>query len=297
MKYYINDWKEIIRLFRTQQWIKNGVVFLAMIFGGQLLYVNCWVITILAAISFCFASSSIYCLNDVIDYQYDREDPVKCKRPVASGRVKIKTGLFCGGIAAVVALLLGFFFLPSKCTLVIVCYLIINVLYCLWLKNIMLVDVMIVALGFVLRIVVGGVATNIWLSPWIVIMVFLLSLFLALAKRRHEVVLVSRLEKEHGRKSVIGYTIPFLNSALSMLGAILIIVYIIYTLQPNYGKLIFSAYLYITSLPVLYGILRYLQLTIVENRSGSPTKVIYTDPPLLISGIVWLVSFIIIIYI
>lgn len=297
MKDRREKWKELLRLLRPHQWIKNGVVFLAMIFGGRLLDANCWLSTFWAALSFCLASSAVYCLNDVMDCRYDREDPVKCKRPVASGMVKKSEALALGACAAIISMLLPIFTLPWSCTVIIAVYLAMNVLYCMVLKNIVLIDVMIVALGFVLRVVIGGLAADIWLSQWIIIMVFLLALFLALAKRRHEVVLVARSEKEQGRKSVVGYTLPFLNSSLSMLGAVLIIGYILYTLQPKYGKGPDSEYLYITALPVLFGILRYLQLTIVENRSGNPTKIAYSDAPLLVAGMVWLISFILIIYV
>ena len=289
-------WKEIMRLLRPHQWIKNGVVFLAMIFSGRLLDAECWISTILATISFCLVSSSVYCLNDVLDSKYDRLDPVKCKRPVASGMVSPVEALISGAITALLSLIVSILTLPWGCTVIIAFYLSLNILYCVALKHVVLVDVMIVAIGFVLRVVMGGVASQIWLSQWIVIMVFLLALFLALAKRRHEVVLVERSEKQEGRRSVSGYTVPFLNSALSLLGAVLIIGYIMYTLQPKYGKGPDSEYLYITALPVLFGILRYLQLTIVENRSGSPTKIAYSDPPLLITGAIWLITFILIIY-
>ncbi|MDE6255988.1 MAG: decaprenyl-phosphate phosphoribosyltransferase [Muribaculaceae bacterium] len=289
-------WKGIMRLLRPHQWIKNGVVFLAMIFSGRLLDAECWISTILATISFCLVSSSVYCLNDVLDSKYDRLDPVKCKRPVASGMVSPVEALISGAITALLSLIVSILTLPWGCTVIIAFYLSLNILYCVALKHVVLVDVMIVAIGFVLRVVMGGVASQIWLSQWIVIMVFLLALFLALAKRRHEVVLVERSEKQEGRRSVSGYTVPFLNSALSLLGAVLIIGYIMYTLQPKYGKGPDSEYLYITALPVLFGILRYLQLTIVENRSGSPTKIAYSDPPLLITGAIWLITFILIIY-
>lgn len=285
-----------MRLLRPHQWIKNGVVFLAMIFSGRLLDAECWISTILATISFCLVSSSVYCLNDVLDSKYDRLDPIKCKRPVASGMVSPAEALISGAIAALLSLIVSILTLPWGCTVIIAVYLSLNILYCVALKHVVLVDVMIVAIGFVLRVVMGGVASQIWLSQWIVIMVFLLALFLALAKRRHEVVLVERSEKQEGRRSVSGYTVPFLNSALSLLGAVLIIGYIMYTLQPKYGKGPDSEYLYITALPVLFGILRYLQLTIVENRSGSPTKIAYSDPPLLITGAIWLITFILIIY-
>lgn len=285
---------EIVRLTRPHQWIKNCAVFLSVIFSGKFLDLFCWKMTLLAAICFCLISSSIYCLNDIIDKDSDRKDSEKSNRPIASGKVTVYEAATTGIIMAVISIILSLTCLPSGCTIILVVYLIMNIMYSLWLKQIMLVDVLIIALGFVFRVIEGGLAADIWISPWIVIMTFLLALFIALSKRRHEVVIVSRSEKKEGRKSVAGYTLPFLNSVLSMLGAVLIIGYIMYTLYPKYGKSPDSEYLYVTSLPVLIAIMRYLQLTIVENKSGDPTKLSYTDVPLMISGIIWLVSFILI---
>ncbi len=247
----------------------------------------------MAFFCFCLASSSIYCLNDVKDCSADMKDPEKCKRPVASGNVKPYEALLLSIGLAIAGILISTFTLSSSCTIILATYLILNILYCFWLKHVALLDVIIIAIGFVLRVIIGGLATGIWISQWIVIMIFLLALFLALSKRRHEVVLVIRSEKQKGRNSVSGYTLPFLNSVLSLLGAIIIVGYVMYTLQPKYGNEPECEYLYVTGLPVLYGILRYLQLTIVENGSGDPSKVMYKDIPLILTVAIWFISFII----
>lgn len=289
--------KAVFRLLRPNEWIKNGVVFLAMIFGGRLLDAASFGETLIAAIAFCFASSAVYCLNDVRDADYDRRDPLKCSRPVASGALSPGTALTTGAVAAVLSMVISGVLLPLNAFWVIVAYLLLNVAYCLRLKNITLVDVIVVALGFVLRIVIGGITARVWISQWIVIMVFLLALFLALAKRRHEVMLVDKGEKGKGRKSVAGYTIPFLDITLGMLAAVIVVGYILYTLQPRTIEQFSTEYLYITALPVLCGLLRYLQLTIVDNRSGNPSKIIYSDRPLRLMAGLWLLLFICIIYV
>ncbi|MDE6297442.1 MAG: UbiA prenyltransferase family protein, partial [Muribaculaceae bacterium] len=281
---------------RPHQWIKNGVVFLPLIFGGKLLDVSCLLSTLVAAVAFCFVSSSIYCLNDVKDYEEDIRDPKKRKRPVASGKVTKGEALALSVISAFCGLAIGFFTLSFPSFSILCFYLLLNLLYCLWLKQKMLIDVIIVALGFVLRVVLGGIVGDIPLSQWIIIMIFLLALFLALAKRRYEVVQVATDEKKRGRRSISGYNVAFLNVVLSMLGSVLMIGYIIYTLQPRKENGEVSEYLYITSLPVLYGIMRYLQLTIVENRSGSPSKMAYSDVPIRLSVIIWFMMFVFIIY-
>ena len=283
---------ELLRLVRPYQWIKNLIVFLPVIFSGSFFDFKYWEISFIAFICFCMIASSIYCLNDVKDCKSDRLDPEKRNRPVASGNVKSVEAILISICLAIAGILICMSALPLSCVIIVATYLFLNILYCFWLKHLVLLDVIILAIGFVLRVIMGGFATGIWISPWIVIMTFLLALFLALSKRRHEVVLVMRSEKRKGRNSISGYTLPFLNSALSMLGAVIIVGYIMYTLQPKYGKDPESDYLYVTALPVLFGVLRYLQLTIVENRSGDPSRVIYKDIPLIATGILWFISFI-----
>lgn len=286
----------VISLIRPYQWVKNLFVFMALLFGGRLLDPSCWLPVTVAAICFCLCSSAIYCLNDIIDAPYDRLDPSKSRRPIASGAISVTAAATTGTVLALTAILVSIFLLPLAGTVILLVYLVLNVLYCLRLKNIPLVDVIIVALGFVLRVVIGGVVASIWLSQWIVIMVFLLALFLALAKRRHEVILVLTREKERGRRSVDGYNVAFLDMALCLLGAVTVIGYILYTLQPRTIDQFHTEYLYVTALPVLVGILRYLQLTIVDNSTGDPSRVAYTDVPLRITVAVWLLLFVAIIY-
>ncbi|MDE6484119.1 MAG: decaprenyl-phosphate phosphoribosyltransferase [Duncaniella sp.] len=286
----------IIRLVRPYQWVKNLFVFMALFFGGRMLDTEYWLPVTMAAICFCFCSSAIYCLNDIIDAPADRLDPVKSRRPVASGAISVAEAAATGCVMAAAGLGLSIIFLTAGATVILLVYLALNVAYCLKIKNWPLIDVIVVALGFVLRVVIGGVVAGIWISQWIVIMVFLLSLFMALAKRRHEVVLVLTREKERGRHSIDGYDIRFLDMALSLLGAVTVIGYIIYTLQPRTIAQFHTEYLYVTALPVIIGILRYMQLTVVGNATGDPSKVALTDIPLRISVIVWVLLFVAIIY-
>ncbi|MDE6582037.1 MAG: UbiA prenyltransferase family protein, partial [Duncaniella sp.] len=213
----------IVRLVRPYQWVKNLFVFMALFFGGRLLDSQCWLPVTLAAICFCLCSSAIYCLNDIIDAPADRLDPAKKHRPVASGEVSISAAAVTGSVMAAAGIVLSIVFLTAGATVILLFYLALNVAYCLKIKNIPLLDVIVVALGFVLRVVIGGVVAGIWISQWIVIMVFLLSLFMALAKRRHEVVIVLNSEKDLGRLSVDGDDIRFVYMALSLLGAVRVI--------------------------------------------------------------------------
>lgn len=285
----------LFTLLRPKQWIKNTFVFLAMFFGGRLLDPDCWAGALIGFAALCMASSAIYCLNDTIDAPADRRDPVKRHRPVASGRVSRGEALITAAVMACAALATGWF-LSSAALAVVGAYLLLNVAYCFWLKQIPLIDIMVIALGFELRLVMGGVATGVELSMWIVIMVFLLAFFLALAKRRDELVLRDNNLKKSIRRSADRYNKPFIDTSMSVLAAVMLIAYIIYTVQPDVIARFGTDKLYITSLFVLYGILRYLQLAIVEEKSGDPSHTIYTDRLLLGAVIGWLASFLFIIY-
>lgn len=181
-----NKYLHIIRLFRPAQWLKNGFVLLPLFFGGKVLDWECWRIAIPAFFAFCLMASAVYCLNDVRDVEADRIHPQKCRRPVASGAVSVATATGVMILLIAVSLAIALLLCGDagiKVALVIAGYFVLNVAYCLKLKYYAIVDVFVVAFGFVLRLLCGGVAADIPLSPWIVLMTFLLALFLAFAKR------------------------------------------------------------------------------------------------------------------
>ncbi len=287
----------ILKLIRPHQWVKNTFVFLAMIFGGRLLDVDCWCLTLIGALAFCLCSSAVYCLNDILDCEYDRLDPVKCHRPVASCAVSVAMAAATGLILCALGITLSAVLLPLESTLILAAYIILNILYCLWFKHQTLIDVMLIALGFVLRVMMGGSVGQIPLSHWIVIMVFLLTSFLALAKRRHEVMLVETAVKEKGRRSVEGYNIRFIDMSMSILAAVMLVGYITYSVSPATVALYGTDKLYVTSVFVLGGLLRYIKLTVVDANSGNPSMLIFRDVPLRICIVLWLLSFIMIIYV
>ena len=290
--------KDIVRLVRPEQWLKNGFVLLPVFFGGKLLDREIWEHVIPAFVAFCFMASAVYCLNDVRDVEADRMHPRKCKRPVASGAVSVHAAIavmvtliaaslltawgLCGNAGLNVALIIGGYF-------------VLNVAYCLKLKYYAIVDVFIVSTGFVLRLLCGGIATDIPLSPWIVLMTFLLALFLAFAKRRDDVVMYEQ-SGVVTRGNILNYNLPFMNQTLGVIGTITIMCYIMYTLSPEVMKRLDSQYLYLTSVFVIAAILRYLQISIVKVNSGSPTKILIRDR--FIQGCVagWIITFAIILY-
>lgn len=288
----------IISLIRPQQWVKNGFVLMPLFFGGLLFNPWCWKQAIIAFIAFSLMASTIYCLNDLKDIEADRLHPRKCKRPLASGQLKPTHAIIIMVVLAISSLALSSSLLGAaslKVTLLLLTYLVINIAYCFKLKQYAIIDVFVVSFGFVLRLVAGGIACNIWLSPWIVLMTFLLALFLAFAKRRDDVILYEK-EKIVVRKNVNRYNIPFLNQTLGLIGAITIVCYLMYCISPEVINRFHTEYVYITSIAVLAAILRYLQVAIVDLRSGSPTKVLLHDRFIQMCLFLWIGSFAVILY-
>ncbi len=287
----------IFKLIRVRQWVKNLFVFLPLIFGGKLLSESGVWHGLAAFICFSFASSSIYVLNDIADRESDRQHPLKRNRPIASGKVTVASAGIISVLLALVALAGSAVLLPESPGVlwIIAAYIGLNLLYSYWLKHFAIIDVMVIAVGFVLRVMAGGAACDIPVSPWLTVMVFMLTLFIAFAKRRDDLVKISS-GKKISRRSVAGYTLGFIDQTMSLLASAMIVAYIIYTLQPDVEARFDSKYVYLTTIFVIAGILRYMQIAIVMKDSGQPTEKIYRDPFLLGCVICWILSFIFIIY-
>ena len=289
----------IISLLRPHQWLKNLFIFFPLFFGRHLTDILYWLPCIIAFFAYSLAASSIYCFNDIWDVESDKLHPQKCKRPIASGKVSKTTGYIIALICIALSFTVAFVGIGEKWYLLayIICfYLIMNIAYCVKLKHIALVDVFIIALGFVLRILAGGVVTGIYISQWIVLMTFLLALFLAFAKRRDDVVIYEDTGIK-ARKNVNRYNLQFMNQAISIIASVTMVCYIMYTVSDEAVARIHTNYLYVTSIFVLAGIMRYLQLTIVDVKSGSPTKVLMHDRFIQTCIIGWIIAFFLILYI
>nr|WP_311453500.1 decaprenyl-phosphate phosphoribosyltransferase [uncultured Prevotella sp.] len=270
--------KNIIRLIRPHQWVKNLVVLLPVFFGGALLHIESVYAGLVTALCFSFAASSIYCLNDIVDVEDDRRHPVKCHRPLASGAISIAQGYILMFSMFVLSMLSTFLLRQSQLETasVILFYWLLNIAYCLKLKQYAIIDVCVVSFGFVLRILAGGYATSIHLSKWIVLMTFLLMLFLSFAKRRDDVVRMN--ETGHApRQNTIRYNLTFINQAITITSSVTLVCYIMYTVSPETIQNFHTDYLYLTSVFVLVGLLRYIQIAVVDKRSGDPTKVMLHD--------------------
>jgi 4-hydroxybenzoate polyprenyltransferase len=288
----------IIRLLRPLQWTKNAFVFLPVFFGGRLLDFPLLLQCAVAAAAFSLAASAVYCLNDIRDAEKDRLHPEKRGRPIAAGMLSAKTGyaVMCACLAAafLMSLLLDGGGRVSVMVL-LAFYITMNAAYCIRLKRRAIVDVLIIAVGFVLRVMVGGCATGVWLSEWIIIMTFLLALFLAFAKRRDDVVLL-RKTGVAPRLNTNRYNLDFMNHVLTVVATITIVAYVMYALSPDTTARFQSRHVYLTAVFVLSGIIRYLQLTLVDMKSGSPTRILVGDRFIQFCIAGWAASFFIIIY-
>ena len=289
--------RHIIKVARPTHWIKNLFVFLPVFFGGGLLNTSEAVSAALTFLSFSLAASAIYCLNDIIDVNADRAHPVKCKRPIASGAITIPQAYGMMALSMLVSIVL-MFLLPAgqtKTIFVIVAYFLINVVYCLRLKDYAIIDVCIIASGFVLRILAGGYATGVQLSKWIVLMTFLLTLFLAFAKRRDDVLRMNTTGQAP-RANTSRYNLTFINQAITITAGVMLVCYVMYTVSPEIIAQFATDKLYLTSILVILAILRYLQISFVDEKSGDPVKVALSDRATQLILLAWLLSFLVIIY-
>lgn len=295
---YLKHILPFVLIIRPQQWVKNLFVFLPMFFGGMMTDGDCWQSAAWTFISFSLMASAVYCFNDVRDAEADRIHPSKRKRQVAAGNLSPMQALALMVILVLLSLAIATQLLPRRWMMVgavMAGYFVLNIAYSVGLKRIAIVDVMIIAIGFVMRVVAGGLACGIPLSPWIVVMTFLLTLFLAFAKRREDVVI--RLDTGVvTRRSTLSYTLPFLNQVLGLLAAVTLVGYILYTLSSEVVMRVGSPYVYITSIWVLAGMLRYMQTVIADNHGGNPERDLLRDPFLMTCVAGWLTTFAILLY-
>ncbi|GHO74021.1 decaprenyl-phosphate phosphoribosyltransferase [Ktedonobacter sp. SOSP1-85] len=290
--------RALLKAMRLKQWTKNATLFIAIVFASHLLLVDELERTILAFFAFCLASSTIYLLNDLLDIEQDRQHPVKCKRPLASGQLPASWAIVAIIVLVLLcaALSLAIFFLPITksqdvyaglggsnvlFSLCVLSYLVLMVLYSIWLKHIVLIDIFVIACGFVLRVIAGAVVTPVSISPWLYMVTCLLSLFLALSKRRNELVLLQGRASSH-RQILKEYNIPMLDQMITVVVTCTLMAYSLYTIEAPTGH-----HSIILTVPfVLYGIFRYLYLVYVRNDGGSPDEVLLRDRHMLITVLV-----------
>lgn len=283
-----------IKLLRVKDWIKNLFIFIPSFFAGTFTDTTQYPSLLLGFLAFSLVASGIYIFNDFKDVQEDRIHPTKRNRPLASGAISLKFAMVFMAVLFLAGFLLGYT-LGLKIIIILFVYVLINILYSFGLKHISILDVLILSSGFLLRVIAGGVISQVPISQWLIIMVFLLSLFLALAKRRDDLLIFLDSNKVT-RKSIKDYNMDFLNTMLAVLSAIIIVAYIMYTITPEVTQRLNSEYVYTTLIYVIAGIMRYLQIIYIKNDSGSPTLILYKDKFIILTMAGWILHNFVIIY-
>lgn len=285
----------LVRLLRPRQWVKNSVIFAALLFS-QTFTEPAHVIRSLAAfVLFCAVSSAVYIFNDILDLENDRSHPTKSRRPIAAGEVSVVQGAALGVTLALAAVCLSWWLSPGFALLAMT-YLASNILYSLWLKRVVIVDVMIISSGFVIRAVAGGVVIGVQVSEWLILCTILLSLFLGFTKRRQE---LAQLEgvAANTRAILREYSVAFLDQMIAIVTAATVVAYFLYTMAPETRAKLGTPYLPATIPFVLYGIFRYLYLVHQKHLGENPTGALYADRPLFLTVVLWAATAGIILYV
>ncbi len=285
--------KSILKEMRLHQWIKNTFVLIPLVFDRQLFSIEPLIRTTIGFFLFCFVSSSVYLINDMMDVEADRKHPKKKSRPIASGALPIPIAIIAAIILVSISII-GGFFLSRLFLFILFIYFLINLAYSLKLKHIPLLDVLIIAAGFVLRVAAGVSIIQVErFSPWLYVVTTVLALFLGLGKRRGELATIHQNNNEQ-RKVLDGYTIPLLDQLITIISATTLISYSLYTFSaPNLPD---NHAMMLTIPFAIYGIFRYLYLIQVKNEGGAPDELALSDRPLQITFLFFVVSVVIIIY-
>ncbi len=296
----MNTIKLIIISMRPKQWIKNLFIFAPLIFS--LHFFNSLELkqAVIAFFLFSLITGSIYLINDSVDVKADIQHPKKRKRPIASGKLKISVALLSVCFLLIFSFVL-IFLMNRYFFYISLFYVVLNIFYSFYLKKIVILDVLIIAIGFVLRVMIGGVVIkSVELSPWILIITFILTTFLGLMKRRQELIRVNKLKKDNKvvetRKSLKDYNLSLLDQLISITMATTLISYITYVLDSKIQTKFHTDKLYFTIPFVVFGIFRYLYLSLVMDKGESPEEILFSDIPFAVNIILWVLSFVGIIY-
>ncbi len=286
--------REIILEMRPKQWTKNAFVFAGILFSLRFFNAYDLAIVAVAAFLFCLTSGSVYIINDLLDYEKDRHHPEKQHRPIASGRLPRHTAALAAMVIIGSTLLLSFA-LHRSFGFITLIYFLLNLAYSLYLKNQVIVDVLIIAVGFVLRAVAGAVVIDVDISEWLLLCTLLLALFLGLCKRRHELVLMESGASKH-RLVLEEYTPELVDQMIAVVTASALMAYALYTISPTAMTKFHTTNLQFTIPFVLFGIFRYLYLVHRRNLGGSPEMILLRDVPMIVDLAMWVITVIIVLY-
>jgi 4-hydroxybenzoate polyprenyltransferase len=283
----------VVRSLRPRQWVKNLLVFAGVVFAQKLFTAAVWA-ALGAFVIFCGLSGAIYLLNDVADREKDRRHPDKRHRPIASGALPPRVAVAVAGVLIVLGLAAAYRLSPSF-ALAAAGYVALLTAYSAWLKHVVIVDVLVVAIGFVLRAAAGALVVEAQISGWLLICTVLLALFLALGKRRHEVLALEAGGVTH-RPILVEYSAPFLDQTIAVVTASTVTAYALYTMSPETVAKFHTALLPLTLPFVLYGVFRYLYLLYHRHLGGNPSELFLGDRALLVNTLAWMAAVVLIIY-
>lgn len=287
--------KYLIKAMRPRQWTKNAFVFAALVFDRQLTVWPSLQRTFLAFLIFCALSSGVYLINDCMDVDADRNHPVKKNRPIASGKLPIPVAIVAAWTLALGAIVAAYF-LATELAIISAVYFIMNLSYSKWLKKVPLIDVMVIAAGFVLRVAAGVSVIHVQrFSPWLYVVTTLLALYIGFGKRRAELTVVTEGAPSSHRKVLDGYSLDLVDQLITIVSATTIIAYSLYTFSaPNLPE---NHAMMLTVPFVLYGVFRYLYLIKMKNAGGEPEELILRDRPLQVTVLLWGIAVLLIFYI
>jgi 4-hydroxybenzoate polyprenyltransferase len=284
----------VVLSMRPRQWVKNLVVFAALLFSRSLLVPQAVRYATIGFLLFCAMSGAVYIINDLFDAERDRKHPAKARRPIASGALSFVPATVAAVVLASLSLMAGFALSPPFGA-VLLAYAALNLTYSFWLKEVVIIDVMVISAGFVLRAIGGGLIIDVEISTWLIMCTILLSLFLAFCKRRQE---LETLEDAHGHRSILReYSVAFLDQMIGVVTASTVVAYMFYTISPEVERKLRTPYLYLTVPFVLYGIFRYLYLVHQKGEGSNPTQALLTDRPLLLNVALWGITVILLLYV
>jgi 4-hydroxybenzoate polyprenyltransferase len=285
----------ILRIMRPKQWTKNAIIYAGLVFDGQLFIWNSFYIVTVSFVLLCLVAGAIYIVNDVIDIENDRKHPRKRHRPLPSGQLSVQTALAAAVILAVVGVG-GAALYNIRYALILLAYLLLHILYSLRLKHIVIIDILTITTGYVLRVAAGVIVIDVArFSPWLYTCTALLAMFLAIGKRRQELVLLGD-QADDIRPIFKQYNMPLLDDMLRMVTTGTLIAYILYTIETPAALLVSSNLALLTVPPVTYALLRYLYLIHVKGEGSAPDEVLLRDRPLQLSIMLWGLISVVIIY-
>ena len=286
---------QLIHAMRPREWVKNVFVLAALVFTKRIFEPGDLLQGGLAFACFCLISGAAYLFNDIRDRENDHQHPLKRHRPIASGALRVSVAAIAAILLALIALIGGFYVHPHFGTVLLI-YAVLNIAYTLYLKHIVILDVMIIAAGFLLRAIGGAVAIQVVISSWFILCTMLLALFLGFAKRRHELALLEGDASTH-RRILAEYSPQFLDQIIAIVTAGALVSYALYTMSPEVIEKLGTKYLNLTIPFVIYGMLRYLYLIYKKDGGGNPTSTVLGDFPLLIACALWLLTLGVVLYV